>query len=81
VKTTAVLARARTALTKERATVAAQLDYFDRVLAALNGLRPGVHTRGKIASRRKFKATPRQLANLKKARRVLAAKRKAAAKS
>jgi len=75
-KTTVALDRARAALTKERASLAAQLDYFDRVLAALNGVRPGRKARKVTTTRRK--ATPKQLANLRKARRALAAKRKAA---
>jgi hypothetical protein len=70
-KTTAIVAKARIALREQRAELMAQLAYFDRVLAALNGVRPG-----RKATRRT--ATPKQLANLRKARRALKAKRAAA---
>lgn len=75
-KTTTVLDRARTALTKERAKLAAQLDYFDKVLAALDGVRP--RARRKVT--RRHKASPKQLANLRKARAALKRKRQAAAR-
>lgn len=76
-KTTAVVARARTALSKNRAKLAAELATIDGYLAALNGLRPGARTR-KVTTRRKSTASPRQLANLRKARRALKLKRAAA---
>ena len=66
-KSTAVLARARTALSKDRAKLAAELTTIDRALAALKGV-GGRATRKTNRTRRKSKASPKLLAALKKAR-------------